>query len=91
MNHVFYHIGASQPITPIEPLPPLPEILPGSLVIVDGRAPIWRYGLALDLLHGSPVIAIAFYDPRLGAVVVSSHSSSFALGQVIDITIPQEK
>lgn len=50
----------------------------GSLVIVEGRAPIWRRGMALHLLHGSPAAAIAFYDPRLGAV-----------GQVVEITLPQ--
>jgi CRISPR-associated protein Csx3 len=72
-------------ITPSEPLPPLPAIPRGSLVIVEGRAPIWRYGMALHLLHGSPAAAIAFYDPRLGAVVVASHSSSWKVGDVIDI------
>jgi len=40
-------------------------------VIVEGRAPIWRYGMALHLLHGSPAAAVAFYDPRLGAVIVT--------------------
>jgi CRISPR-associated protein Csx3 len=89
--HVIYSIAVSLPITPAEPLPPLPEIPRGSLVIVEGRAPIWRYGIALHKLHGSPAAAIAFYDPRLGAVVVASHNPSFALGQVIDVTIPEEK
>ena len=31
----------------------------------------------------------AFYDPRLGAVVVASHSPEYAIGQVIDLVIPQ--
>jgi hypothetical protein len=31
----------------------------GSLVIVEGRAPIWRYGMALHCLHGSPAAAVA--------------------------------
>lgn len=30
------------------------DIPRGSLVIVEGQAPIWRYGMALHLLHGSP-------------------------------------
>ena len=72
---VINSIAALSPITPSEPLPPLPVIPRGSLVIVEGRAPIWRYGMALHLLHGSPAAAIAFYDPQLGAVVVASHSS----------------
>lgn len=84
---VIYPIGVSAPITPGEPLPPLPEIPRGSLVIVEGRAPIWRYGMALHLLHGSPAAAIAFYDPKLGAVVVASHTRELVEGQVIDATI----
>ena len=64
---------------------------PGSLVIVEGRAPIWRYGMALHLLHASPAAAIAFYDPRLGAVIVASHSPAWQVGQVVDVTIPESK
>ncbi|MDI9617280.1 MAG: CRISPR-associated ring nuclease Crn3/Csx3 [Methanothrix sp.] len=85
---VFYHIGVDSPIAPDEPLPPLPPIPRGSLVVVEGRAPIWRYGLALHLLHGSPAAAIAFFDPRLGAVIVVSHSPAYRPGQVIDVTLP---
>ena len=88
---VIYSIAVTSPITPAEPLPTLPEIPRGSLVIVEGRAPVWRYGMALHRLHGSPAAAVAFYDPRLGAVVVTSHSPSFTLGQVIDLTIPEQK
>jgi CRISPR-associated Csx3 family protein len=45
-----------------------------------GRAPIWRYGMALHLLHGSPAAAVAFYDPRLGAVVVTKPQSLIHIG-----------
>jgi len=55
---------------------------------VEGRAPIWRYGMALHMLHGSPAAAVAFYDPRLGAVVVASHSRELSVGQVMDVTPP---
>ena len=53
---VIYSIAVSSPITPTEPLPPLPDIPRGSLVIVEGRAPIWRYVHALHSLA----------TPRLG-------------------------
>jgi CRISPR-associated protein Csx3 len=43
--------------------------------------------MALHLLHGSPAAAIAFYDPKLGAVVVASHSPNWSVGEVIDITL----
>ncbi len=85
---VIYSIVVNSPITPSELLPPLPAIPRGSLVIVEGRAPIWRYGMALHLLHASPAAAIAFYDPRLGAVVVAAHSREWQLGQVVDVTLP---
>lgn len=84
---VIYSIAVSSPITPTNPLPPLPEIPRGSLVIVEGRAPIWRYGMAMHLLHASPAAAIAFYDPKLGAVVVASHSREWAVGDIVDVTL----
>ena len=85
---VIYSIVVNSPIPPSELLPPLPAIPRGSLVIVEGRAPIWRYGMALHLLHASPAAAIAFYDPRLGAVVVATHSREWQLSPVVDVTLP---
>ena len=85
---VFYSIGVDRPITPEEPLPPLPEIPRGAVVVIEGRAPIWRYAMALHRLHGSPAAAVAVYDPRLGAVVVASHHPGFREGQVLDVTPP---
>ena len=90
-SQAIYSIAVSSPITPSEPLPPLPDIPRGSLVIVEGRAPIWRYGMALHRLHASPAAAIAFYDPRLGAVVVATHSQQWQVGQVVDVTLGSEK
>jgi CRISPR-associated protein Csx3 len=86
-NTVFYSIGVDQPITPAEPLPPLPEIPRGALVVIEGRAPVWRYGMAFHRLHGSPAGAIAVYDPRLGAVIVASHHPNWREGQVIDVNV----
>jgi CRISPR-associated protein Csx3 len=47
--------------------------------------------MALHQLHASPAAAIAFYDPRLGAVIVATHSPQWSLGQVVDVTLPPEK
>jgi len=85
---IFYSIAVAEPITPAEPLPALPVIPRGALVVVEGRAPIWRYGMALHRLHGSPAGAVAFYDPRLGAVVVASHHPLWREGQIIDVAPP---
>ena len=87
-NIVFYSIGVDHPITPDEPLPPLPEIPRGSVVVVEGRAPIWRYGMAFHRLHGSAAAAIAVFDPRIGAVVVASHNPEFREGQILDVDSP---
>ena len=88
---VFYSIGVDCPVTPDEPLPPLPKIPRRALVVIEGRAPIWHYGLAFHQLHGSPAAAIAVYDPRLRAVVVASHTPGLAEAQVVDVTPPEAK
>lgn len=85
---IFYRIGVDQPIMPDEPLPLLPDIPRGALVVVEGRAPIWRYGMAFHRLHGSPAGAVAVYDPRLGAVVIASHHPKWREGQVLDVSPP---
>jgi CRISPR-associated protein Csx3 len=85
---VFYSVGVETPVTPREAMPPVPEIPRGALVVIEGRAPIWRYGFAFHRLHGSPAGAIAVYDPRLGAVVVASHRPEYREGQVLDLTPP---
>jgi len=82
---VFYPVGVAQPISPDESLPPFPDIPRGALVVIEGRAPVWRYGMAFHQLHGSPAGAIAVYDPRLGAVVVASHHPDWREGQVVDV------
>lgn len=83
---VFYPISVDRPITPQEPPPPIPK---GSIVVIDGWAPIWRYGMAFHRLHGSPAGAVAVNDPRLGAVVVASHTPGIAEGDVIDVPPPK--
>lgn len=80
---VVYRIGVNEPITPAHPLPPVPPIPPGALVVIEGRAPIWRYGMAMHRLHGSAAGAIAVYDPRLGAIVVASHNPAWREGDVV--------
>jgi CRISPR-associated protein Csx3 len=58
------------------------------LAIIEG---LFSYAAALHLLHGSPAAAIAFYDPRLGAVVVATHSKEWQVGQVVDVTLPAKE
>jgi CRISPR-associated protein Csx3 len=41
-------------------------------VVITGRGPIWLYTYLVHELH--PTAWVACYDPRLGAVVVTTHS-----------------
>ena len=50
-----------------------------------------KNGVDLHRLTASPAAAIAFYDPRLGAVVVATHSREWAVGQVVDVTVTAER
>lgn len=79
-----WDIGVNGVVTPSDPLPEMPEIPRGGLLVISGRAPVWRYGMALHQAHGSPAGAVATYDPRLGAVVVMTHSPKYEVGQVIE-------
>ena len=86
---VHYDLGTGTPITPSEPLPVLPEIPRGSVVVLTGRAPIWRYGMAFHLLHGSPAAAVGTFDPRLGVVIVATHTPKIQEGAVFDVAPDQ--
>lgn len=81
---IWYHIGVTQPIVPSQPLPCLPAIPHNALVVVEGRAPIWYYGRAFHALHGK-AMAVAVYDPRLGVVIVASHTPLYAEGDVLEL------
>ena len=85
---IWYDIGVAAPVLPDAPLPPLPDMPRGAVVIVSGRAPLWLYARAFHLLHGSAAAAIATYDPRLGAVIVCSHTPLYYEGQVLDVQAP---
>jgi CRISPR-associated protein Csx3 len=85
LKPVVWDIGVDAPISPSDPLPDMPSIPRGDLLVISGRAPVWRYGMAIHAAHGSPAGAVATFDPRLGAVVVMSHSPKWTVGQVVDI------
>ena len=73
------------PIRPEDPMPEMPDIPAATVVVLEGRAPIWRYGRAFHAVHGSAA-AVATYDPRLGgAVIVASHLPGTAEGDLITL------
>jgi len=85
---VFWSIGVDGPCTPSDPLPVMPEIPRGSLLVIGGRAPIWRYGLALHQAHGSAAGAAATFDPKIGAVVVATHNANWKERQIVAVDWP---
>jgi CRISPR-associated protein Csx3 len=50
-------------------------------VIIDGRGPIWAYAMIVHQAHPSAYVATR--DPRLGAVVVETHTTSVKTGDVL--------
>ena len=62
----------------------LPEgIIWSQGIVVEGRAPIWLYSYLVHQCH--PAAWVGCYDPRLGAVVVATHTHAVAIGQVLPI------
>ncbi|MGI0494453.1 CRISPR-associated ring nuclease Crn3/Csx3 [Alkalinema pantanalense CENA528] len=50
-------------------------------VLINGRGPVWGYGMIYHAAH--PSLAIATYDPRLGYVVIETHHDRFTVGQIL--------
>jgi CRISPR-associated protein Csx3 len=78
--------GITTPIEFATAVAAIETSLSGNLpVLVNGRGPIWGYGMLFHLAHATP--AIATYDPRLGYVVIQSHDPRFHVGQILTIEI----
>jgi CRISPR-associated protein Csx3 len=58
-----------------------PQLSGAFVVLVNGRGPVWGYGMIFHEAH--PSLAIATYDPRLGYVVTQTHDARYQVGQVI--------
>lgn len=52
-------------------------------ILINGRGPIWGYGMLFHVAHPSP--AIATYDPRLGYVIIQTHDQRFKVGQILNL------
>lgn len=57
-------------------------------VAIEGRGPIWLYGYLVHECH--PAAWVGCYDTRLGIVVVSTHTRTVAVGQILAIDLPPE-
>ncbi|MBD1821813.1 CRISPR-associated protein Csx3 [Cyanobacteria bacterium FACHB-DQ100] len=55
-------------------------------VVIEGKAPLWLYGYLVHECHPAPWVGC--YDPRLGAIIVATHSHAVAAGQILEIDLP---
>jgi len=62
-----------------------PKVNGAKGVILSGRGPIWFYCYLVHYYH--PTKFIATFDPRIGAVVIESHSQDYKVGEVIKVNV----
>mgnify|MGYP000670752323 CR=1 FL=1 len=99
LSYQHLHIHITTPDGLIEPSDLKGLTLPDSMiwslgVVIEGRAPIWLYGYLVHACH--PALWVACFDPRLGdpvaqsggAVVVSTHTHTVEVGEVLSVTLP---
>jgi len=63
----------------------IPNVKGNKGVILNGRAPIWVFGTLIHHFHATAWVATN--DPRQGgAIVVESHKSGVAVGDIIPLS-----
>lgn len=62
----------------------IPTVKGNKGVILNGRAPVWLFGTLIHHFHATQWVATN--DPRLGAIVVESHKSGVAVGDIIPLS-----
>ncbi len=60
-----------------------PEVDPKQGVALSGRGPVWLFAFLSHFYH--PTAWVGTNDPRLGIVVVESHTPSVKTGDVIPL------
>jgi CRISPR-associated protein Csx3 len=55
-------------------------------IAIEGKGPIWLYGYLVHECHASTWVGC--YDPRLGIVVVSTHTHAVKVGSILSIHLP---
>jgi len=73
--------GVTSPAEFAEAVAEVGDLSGSKAVLLNGRGPVWGYAMLAHSAHPTP--AVATYDPRLGYVVVATHSPDFAVGQVV--------
>ena len=76
--------GVTTPEQFAEAVQEIESDLVGALpILINGRGPVWGYGMIFHAAHPSP--AIATYDPRLGYVIVQTHDERFQIGKTLEM------
>lgn len=88
---VFWEVADGGTISPHDPVPFMPDVPKGSILVLGGRGPVWRFGMAMHYAHGSAAAAVATFDPKLGAVVVMSHVKEILEGDIINVDWPKKE
>ncbi|MDI9635354.1 CRISPR-associated ring nuclease Crn3/Csx3 [Kamptonema cortianum] len=57
-------------------------------IVIEGKAPIWLYAYLVHECH--PAAWVGCYDPRLGAVVVATHTHEVSISDVFKVALPEE-
>lgn len=82
-EYVIVEFELSRPLTPEDLKNINPPKVAGKGVILSGRGPIWLYGFLIHYYH--PATFVATYDPRVGAVIVESHTSKYNVGDTLKL------
>lgn len=55
-------------------------------IVIEGKGPIWLYGYLVHECHAA--VWVGCYDPRLGAVVVATHTHKVSVSQILPLELP---
>lgn len=75
--------GLIQPAELEEAVKTAPEPEFGKATCISGRGPVWLFSALVHKYHPSPWVGV--FDPRLGCVVVETHSPKRKVGEVVPI------
>lgn len=74
--------GVTSPKEFAEAVADVAKKIPGDKpVLLNGRGPVWGYGMLAHAAHPTP--AVATFDPRLGYIVIASHDERYVEGDTI--------
>jgi len=88
-QHLHFQINTEDGIiapTDIKGLKLPEDILFNQGIVLEGKGPIWLYSYLVHECH--PAAWVGCYDPRLGAVVVATHTHDVSVSQVLKLELP---